>query len=501
MIDSRQFRWMIGLRDESAQVLPWLVLLVALFLGVGGLCVDLGHAYIVQRQLQASTDAAALAGGYALASPGATTTTATAAAKTYSSLTGDNNATPSLPSVTFSDSFKCVSSVGIPCTATTGLYNAIQVTQTSTITTFLIQVLNIFKAKPMTSMTISVTSTAAMRGSVNSQYNVALVIDTTGSMGSPDADGNCSADRIVCAQEGMQTLLQSLTPCAAGSKSGTCTPFDSVSIFTYPNVDPTTVSDDYTCTTNKHGQVTEGTPSSEPYATPSPTATSYAPGSGVPTYQIVGFSDDYSSTNKAGGALSTTSDLAIAAGASGESGCPGMQSTGGQGTYFAGAIYAALAALNAEQVANPGSLNALIVLSDGDANAVSGHISATDGESLTTNGTYPSLVDQCQQAITAAKSASSSTTVYTIAYGANTQGWSSKGNNNNAGCATDTTGSLAGISPCTALQDMATSTQDFYTDKGTSCSSPSTGGLALGAIFSNIASSFTVARLIPNNST
>lgn len=491
MIRRHPSRLGAALADESAQVLPWMVLLTALFLGACGLCVDLGHAYVVQRQLQASTDAAALAGGYALAASGATTASVTAAAKSYSSLTGETNAMASLPSVTFSASLNCssfVTSQNILCSSSSTGDNVIQVTQTSTITTAFIQVLNVFKSKPMTSMTISATSTASMRGAVNSQYNVALVIDTTQSMNDADSDGNCSSSRIVCAQEGAQVLLESLTPCTSSSTSTSCTGFDNVSIFTYPNVTANTAQNDYKCTGSSKS------PTIVPYTTPVPGATWSAPNGNNGTYQITGFLDDYSSTNKAGGALDQSSDLSIALGDSGSSKCSGMQAVGGEGTYFAGAIYAALSALNAEQSANPGSLNALIVLSDGDANATSGHLTATNNETLTTSGTYPSLVDQCQQAITAAQSASSTTTVYTIAYGAATGGYKTSQD----GCDTDKTGALAGISPCTTLQDMATSSQDFYSDGGNGCSSTN-GTLALSTIFKNIATTFTVARLIPNN--
>lgn len=489
---SRASRLIACLGDESAQVLPWMVLLVVLFLGVAGLCIDLGHAYIVQRELQASTDAAALAGGYALAIPSETTAEVTAAAKSFSSLTGDSNANSGLPGVTFSDSFKCLQTLvneNITCTGAPTGYNAYQVTQTSTISTFFIQALNVFRSRPMTSMTISTTATASMRGSTNQQYNVALLIDTTASMGDKDTDGNCNNTRINCALGGVQILLQSLTPCT--SSNGSCVGFDNVSIFTFPAIEANTASKETSC------------PSKDPtvanYSTPSPGGTYTAPTGSATTYQVTGFMDNYSSTDSAGGALSTTSALSVAAGAAS---CQGLQTPGGKGTYYAGAIYAALSALNAEQAANPGSLNALIILSDGDADTSASDITASNGEKMTTNGTYPSAVDQCQQAITAAKSASATTTVYTIAYGALTTGSKSK----NGGCATDTSGALAGLSPCTAMEDMATAPGDFYTDATTgetnACTSPGAPGMPIAEIFKAIAiSGFTKSGLIPNNTT
>ena len=50
--------------DQRGQLLPWMALLMILFLGFAGLAMDLGQAYIAYRELQASSDAAALAGGY-----------------------------------------------------------------------------------------------------------------------------------------------------------------------------------------------------------------------------------------------------------------------------------------------------------------------------------------------------------------------------------------------------------------------------------------------------
>jgi len=144
----------------------------------------------------------------------------------------------------------------------------------------------------------------------------------------------------------------------------------------------------------------------------------------------------------------------------------------------------------AAKAANPGSLNALIILSDGDANSTK----ITGGTHA--GNVYGSLDDQCQQAITAAKAASAAgTTVYTIAYGAGS-----------SGCSSDTSGPLKGLSPCTALQDMATAASNFYSDATASqnagqCTSTANPSLSLTNIFKQVATTFTVARLIPNNTT
>jgi len=50
-----------ALRDQSGQTLPFIALAMTSLLGVGGLVVDVGHAYVVRSQLQNSANAAALA--------------------------------------------------------------------------------------------------------------------------------------------------------------------------------------------------------------------------------------------------------------------------------------------------------------------------------------------------------------------------------------------------------------------------------------------------------
>ena len=107
--------------------------------------------------------------------------------------------------------------------------------------------------------------------------------------------------------------------------------------------------------------------------------------------------------------------------------------------------------------------------------------------------TYPSPDDQCSQGIAAAQYASAQgTTVYTVAYGASNAA-------NGSQCTTD-----PALSPCSALDQMATTAGDFYSDATASqnkgqCISAANPNLDLTQIFSQVASQFTVARLIPNN--
>jgi hypothetical protein len=157
---------------------------------------------------------------------------------------------------------------------------------------------------------------------------------------------------------------------------------------------------------------------------------------------------------------------------------------GGYGTYYAGVIAAAQAALVAK---NPNAFNVIIFLSDGDANASSSNVPSGQA------------TNQCHEGMTAAKAATTSgTVVYTAAYGAPTGKTSSS-------CSTDTGTGMA-ISACTAMQSMASTSSTFFSDTtGTTCTSTITANSTtdLVALFNAIAASVnsgsTGARLLSND--
>lgn len=482
--------------SERGQVLPWMALMLMSFMGIAAFVVDIGRGIIAYHMLQASTDAAAMA-GVAVMPTATSTSQVTSVATLYSAVPGNKNANPSLlpnaAMVTGYPKVYCSSTVAttyqVPCNTALGGSggNAIVVQETVTIHTIFAAMIGI------PTMTVNAASSAAMKGAQNAPYNIAVVLDTTGSMGQSDGSKNCSGTKIQCAESGVRTLLNHLTPCTSTSTTTSCTSFDSVSIFTYPNIQANTVNGDITCGASQ--------PTHDPYSTPVPGATYTTPNwstSTSPTYQITGYLSDWTSNNQKGGSYNNSSNLTVAVGASTGSGCSGsgMQAIGGEGTYFAGAIYAALSSLAAQQAAHPGSQNALIILSDGDSNATTGHMTATNGETLTTTGTYPSLLDQCHQAITAAQTARTmtdaqgnlDTTVYTIAYGAS--------NSSSGSCSTDKSGGEA-ISACDTLQQMASASSDFFSDANNSCPAATTYG-NINNDFVAIVANFTQPRLIPN---
>ncbi len=460
-------------RNRSGQAAIFVVLAVPLFFGLAGLVFDMGMAYAAQLSLSNSTQAAALAGAEAMALPGATLSSVTTAVKNLSSASGGANAGQLFSGAAIASGYPVLSCLStVSTTMSVSCYgpssaNAIAVKQTASVPTYF---LRMFGAS---SFNLSATATAAMRGATSAPYNVAIVVDTTRSMTDRDSDSNCSSTRISCALSGIQVLLGTLSPCNPGLGScGTVTSgnvpksVDRVSLFVFPPVTTGTVANDYNC---------GGSVSTAAYTNPLPSTS---------TYQVVGFSSDYRSSDNAS-SLSTSSNLIAAV--AGTSGTPCLQVIGGYGTYYAQAINNAQAALVSEKSSFPGSQNVMIILSDGDATASA---AAMPGSSLI-SGTYTSSIQECHQAVTAAQAAAAAgTRVYTVAYGAEA-----------VGCTTDL---LPPITPCQTMEQMASSSTYFYSDYtatgGTSsCISGSQPTTNLNQIFKSIAEDLTVSRLIPNN--
>jgi len=485
-------------KDEQGQVLPWVALMSVLFLGMAGLSVDLGHAYVCYRELQTSTDAATLAGAYAMTLGSATSDSVQSEVYAFSSLASGAGTTSGMGANANSNllnvqvptvSLSCVTNsnyVSVPCAASNTNDNVIQVTQTAQVPMYFIQAIKALgAASPQTFMTLSATSTAAIQSGQNQALNLAIIIDTTASMKTQDNDANCGNTRIYCALQGVQTLLGSLSPCSTGSTSSNClSAYDQVSLFTFPNIQAQDASDDTSCPTSNPAIPAYSAP-----PIPSTTNTTWtAPTGSSPTYQVTGYTDNYSATNASNGGLNTSSALSIASGANTSKNCGGLQAPGGDGTYIAGSMYAAITSLQAAQAAAPGSKSALILLTDGEASS-----SKFGSGFSTTGGTYPSTVQQCNQTVAAGQYATSlGITVYTVSYGAS---------NNTSDCGTDTN---PPITPCAELAATASNASDFYSDataeqnKG-ACTSADNPNLNLQGIFSSIANRFTAARLIPNS--
>ncbi len=513
------------LKDEGGQTAVMVMITASTMMALSAASLETGHVYYAYEQLQASTNAATLAGANAMPD----TTQASSYVTLYSAQTGRLNASSMLQNVTATPTFLCLSTVTntlqVGCqtsTGATGGYNAVRVKQTGTVHLWFG---GLFGMRQMTLVTYA---TASMRGGGDAPWNIAIVLDTTASMASNDSGAQCSGTQISCALQGTQLLLNDLYPCALGQTCTSSPGVDNVSMFVFPAVTTGTASKDYVCKTSNPTIVAYTIPDTVPaYTNGTAPATNLMLPSGD-TYEIINASSNYKLSDSAA-TLNNASALAIASGDSGVSGCGGVGAPGGEGTYYAQVIYAAQAVLATQQKNNPGSSNAMIILTDGDATACASNAYTTGGacnskaEIVATEGTlngtgtsssnkngynnptYPSALGECGQAVLAAQyAATSGTTVYTIGYGTETSG----------GCLTDKTYSATvttdggswspGKQPCQAIAAMASSQLNFYSDDANGCqaTAPSNQSITkLTAIFRAIADNMSTPRLIPNSAT
>lgn len=523
-------------KDQRGQIIPWLGFMMLGFFGFTGLVIDVGRAYVAHSQLQISTNAAALAAS-GIVWDSNSASTASALATQYSGSAGSLNAAPSLGTVTTTVTTKCLTILlgsGQSCASSPA--NAVGVTETATIRTFFMPIL--FGPK---TITITAVGQASMLGQAQ-PWNVAIILDSSGSMGTTDSD--CGGiTRFQCSLNGIETMLENVNPCAPGYTScDTSNAYFHVSLFTFPGISTATVADEYSC---------GGTPAFMAFTLPLTTATSYTPlqykvSSGshsgqtwTATYQVIPFSSDYYSTS-ASNHLSTTSNLVKALGGcmkyirSAGSGVGDISGSSGGVTYYASVMYAAQSALDAEysslSSSIPGLRNAMILVSDGQANArtytgsqPAGQFPADIPSAINTgysgystlggNGTgkYPDSNDECQQAIAAAQaSIAAGTRVYSIAYGSESSGCTtSSGGTDNTYVATGTLNqsfTISTLTPCVTMEDVASSLNYFYSDytqsgSGSSCQDSSHSVEKMSDIFQAIAGTFTTPRLLPYNAT
>jgi Flp pilus assembly protein TadG len=504
------------LMNQRGQALVAVMVTASTVMCLAAASIETGHVYYAYQQLVASTNAAVLAGAEAMPN----TTLAKTNVAQYSSATGGLNANPMLKNVTATPAFLCLgtvsNSLNVPCQTSSGGsggYNSMSVTQTATLPLWFGGLIG------MTQMNLSYTAEAAMAGGQNSPWNIAIIQDTTASMQDSDGGDQCNGTRITCSLQGIQALLNDLYPCGLGQTCTTSTTYvDSVSLFVFPAVTGSTASKDSTCPTSN--------PTIVSYTFPDPPSNTSLPT--ADTYQVISFANNYKTTDSAT-TLNQAAPISIAAGDSGKSNCTGIQAPGGEGTYYAQVIYAAQAALLTQQNHNPGSQNAIILLTDGDATACASNANTSAGACSsssqlvasegTLNGTgthssnpsgyesyaYPSALGMCGQAVLAAQAAATAgTTVYTIGYGAETSG----------GCVSDRTYSTSvstdggswgpGDQPCQAIAAMASSATNFYSDDGSGCeaTAPSNQNLTkLTAIFRAIVDNMSSPRLIPHGTT
>ena len=433
-----------ALKDQRGQVVPVVALGMVLFVGMAGMTIDVGQAYVVRSQLQGAANAAALASATSVYQ-GASYVTAAAnqfSASRYdasgntspSAIANDitlgttvskgYNYSPNLPGVTTTATPVCISATlpGTTCANRFTDANSVQVKETASVPTYFMRVFGI------NSLTVGATATAYPNGTVT-PYNIAIILDATPSMNQTDSNcGSVSAEQ--CALNGIRKLLSTINPCANGAL-GSCAVTSSnalvrISLFSFPNINASVsssgavtgdVTKDYNC---------GGTPAGQPYTLPvqppltgaaatagyTPIKYTHSGSSYTATYQVtpVGagnadangfFSDYYNTAYPSDGNMNPSSILSLETGYGTTNGCLTQPSTGygsstGNGanagvTYFAGAIYAAQAALQAEKklsdsITGLSSKNVIIFVSDGQANTYYGQFPpATSTESTTSS--------------------------------------------------------------------------------------------------------------------
>ena len=184
-------------QQERGQVIVLVVVMLVVLLGFAALVIDVGYAYYAHRQLQASADAAALAGAQELPDPAR----AEQIAREYSSSAGSKNEHHDIPDVTTTVTTKCIGSIP-GCDPV----NAVVVLEKAPAKTFFAGLFGIDSIK------ITARSTACSPCGVK-PLDIMMVLDRTGSMCQTSSGANDPAcTDLNNAREGMKTFLTYLEP-------------------------------------------------------------------------------------------------------------------------------------------------------------------------------------------------------------------------------------------------------------------------------------------------
>jgi hypothetical protein len=188
--------------DEGGQILVITGLAMVLLLCAVGLVVDVGHAMLVQRQLQAGVDAAALAGVEELPDP----VMAESVAQQFGPTPGNRNAVNTVNNAVTTATASCLA--GVPgCNRRDGGYNGITVAATSSVPTWFGRIIGINR------LNVSAKATACSPCSVK-PLDVMILLDRTGSM---CRTGSGGYERPLCpdmknAREGIKTFVTMMDP-------------------------------------------------------------------------------------------------------------------------------------------------------------------------------------------------------------------------------------------------------------------------------------------------
>ncbi len=441
-----------ALGGESGQAMVFLTAGIGglVFFGLMAFAVDYGSLLQVRQELQASTDAAALAGAQVL---GDGDLVAITTANSFSAKGGGKNAKLAHPATMVSGfpKTKCVPSLGVPCSPNS---NVIHVAQQA------VAPMVFGKIIGLNEITVRADAAALGKGGGVPPLDIMFVIDITGSMSwdcNASVPGVSNPDKLDCAKAGIRVLLEELWPCSP--EVGTCTsasdPVDLVGLMAFPGLE-------YSWLSSRHLDCSDNLTCGGSWWS---YTCHYENFWSNPYYPVVSLSNDFKLS--ADGPLNGAgSDMVKAVDWSNGAGCPswryGLEVLIGGGdpvicTFFADVLEEAHWSL--VNNGRPDVQDVIIFLSDGDSNDCSGMGN-----------------NQCQRAINAAASAKAAGTwIYSIAYEASSS--------RRRSCNTDS--HLSGLD---TMEAIASDPAKFFNQ-------PYPGDLT--EIFRHIAHDMTYSRLIP----
>jgi hypothetical protein len=183
--------------SERGQAFAVMIIALVALLGTSALVMDVGFAWYAKRQVQASADAAALAGAQQLPD----ISSATSTANSYASLNTPDN----LSNVNVVVTTRCSANAGTWCGPTSTFQaNTIAVTETAKTPTWFANILgfNHFDVKGVAT---------ACQPCSSAPVDIMLVVDRTGSMCQPQGSGGMCTD-LNNAKDGVKTLLGIMDP-------------------------------------------------------------------------------------------------------------------------------------------------------------------------------------------------------------------------------------------------------------------------------------------------
>ena len=262
--------------DQRGQAMMWVAGSMLALGGVAGLTIDVGRAYSVRTQLQASTNAAGLAAAkYIYNTPSGNLADAVTVANAVAAVNPVNGLTTATTSTMVCRN--AMQQAGWTC-ATNNVNNALLITETVSMPTTFMRLFHI------NSLTVTAQATAGLAGA--QPYNIAVIEDLTGSMANPDS--SCAGlSEFACTLNGLQGFLGAASPCPPGAS--TCTPANAiyrVALFGFPNMITADLPSVNACS---GGSYTLPAPFTI-FTLPNPAATSYTPLTYQYSYTVSGVS-------------------------------------------------------------------------------------------------------------------------------------------------------------------------------------------------------------------